>query len=151
MQRHSMNTKAILSIVASGLILLVTQYRASAADHPYYLHALSDLRAGRWMIEHRPGDWQTTEDEAAAVREIDAAITEIRKASIDDGKDINDHIAVDEKPDHVGRLHEAVDFLRKARQDVNQEEDNAFADGLKARAAKHISEAIAHTAKAIHA
>jgi len=132
-------------------MLLVTQYRASAADHPYYLHALSDLRAGRWLIEHRPGDWQKTEDEVNAVREIDAAMNEIKKASIDDGKDINDHPRVDEKPDHSGRLHEAADYLRKARKDVNQEEDNGFADGLKARALRHISEAIKSTARAIHA
>ena len=45
-------------------------------QHPYYLHALSDLRAARWMIEHRPGDWQQTMDEQQAVRRIDAAINE---------------------------------------------------------------------------
>ena len=26
-----------------------------AVHHPAYLHALSDLRAARWLIEHRPG------------------------------------------------------------------------------------------------
>ena len=51
--------------------------KSSTWDHPYYLHALSDLRAARWMIEHRPGDWQRTVDEMDAVKRIDEAIGEI--------------------------------------------------------------------------
>ena len=126
--------------------------RANANDgaHPYYLHALSDLRAARWMIEHRPGNWEQTVDEIEAVRQIDAAINEIKKASIEDGKDINDHPKVDEHPDRVGRLHDAVDFLKKARQDISHDEDNAFAQGLQNRAYLHIDEAINSVKKAIH-
>ncbi len=135
--------------IGTGLIFLLTQFKVLAAEHPYYLHALSDLRAARWLMEHRPGDWQQTEDEREAVRRIDAAINEIKKASIDDGKDLNDHPPVDEKPEHAGRLRSALEFLEKARQDVNQEEDNRFADGLKDRAAQHIAEAINRTRKAI--
>jgi hypothetical protein len=118
-------------------------------DHPHYLHALSDLRAARWMIEHKPGDWQRTIDEVEAVKRIDQAIKEIKMASIDDGKNIEDHPKVDEHPDRPGRLHAAVDFLRKAREDVNMDEDNKFAEGLQSRALKHINEAIRLTEKAI--
>jgi tetratricopeptide (TPR) repeat protein len=118
-------------------------------QHPYYLHALSDLRAARWMLEHRPGNWQQTTDEVEAVKRIDEAINEIKKASIDDGKDINDHPKVDEVPDHAGRLHKAKDFIIKAREDVNKDEDNAFAQGLKKRALEHINEALRLTEKAI--
>lgn len=118
-------------------------------EHPYYLHALSDLRAARWMIEHRPGNWQQTVDEIEAVRRIDAAIAEIRKASIEDGKNIEDHPPVDERPDHPGRLHAALDFLRKARQDISHDEDNRFAQGLQARAYGHIDGAITAVKKAI--
>ena len=123
----------------------------SFGAHPYYLHALSDLRAARWMIEHRPGNWTQTVDEVHAVKEIDAAINEIKKASIDDGKDINDHPKVDEHPDHAGRLHDAADFLRKARNDIGKDEDNKFAQGLQGRAYMHIDEAINSTKRAIHA
>jgi hypothetical protein len=119
-------------------------------DHPYYLHALSDLRAARWMIQHRPGDWAQTVDEVEAVRRIDAAIGEIKKASIEDGKNLEDHPPVDEHPDHFGRLHAALDFLRKARQDISHDEDNRFAQGLQARAYGHIDGAIAAVKKAIH-
>jgi tetratricopeptide (TPR) repeat protein len=110
--------------------------------HPAYLHALSDLRAARWLIEHRPGDWARTAEEAEAVRQIDAAIKDIKIASIDDGKNIDDHPAVDERPDHVGRLHDALDFLGKARADIGQDEDNAFAQGLRGRAFAEIDAAI---------
>ncbi len=118
--------------------------------HPYYLHALSDLRAARWMIQHRPGNWAQTVDEVEAVRRIDAAIGEIKKASIEDGKNIEDHPHVDENPDHSGRLHAALDFLRKARQDISHDEDNGFAQGLQARAYGHIDGAINAVKKAIH-
>lgn len=119
-------------------------------DHPYYLHALSDLRAARWMIQHRPGNWAQTADEVEAVRRIDAAIGEIRKAGIEDGKNLEDHPPVDEHPDHFGRLHSALDLLRMARQDISHEEDARSARGLQARAYGHIDGAIAAVKKAIH-
>jgi hypothetical protein len=112
------------------------------AHHPAYLHALSDLRAARWLIEHRPGDWAQTNDEVQAVHEVDAAINEIKRAAIDDGKNIADHPALDERPDHRGRIHEALEYLRKGRADIEREEDNAFANGLRDRAIGHIDGAI---------
>lgn len=120
------------------------------AEHPAYLHALSNLRAARWMIEHRPGDWKQTQDEVIAVQQIDAAIAEIKKAAIDDGKNLQDHPAVEEKPEHIGRLRMAVEYLMKAREELNKEEDNAFAQGLKARALSHINGALRATEVAVH-
>jgi hypothetical protein len=146
-----------LSKLTIALFMLLSVSLISKANkpfqgkHPYYLHALSDLRAARWMIEHRPGNWQRTVDEIEAVKQIDAAIGEIKKAALDDGKNIDDHVKVDERNDHDGRLHEAADFLRKARQDVGHDEDNQFAQGLQARAYMHIDAAINATKRAIHA
>jgi hypothetical protein len=111
-------------------------------QHPAYLHALSDLRAARWLIEHRPGDWAQTSDEVEAVRQIDAAIGDIKNAALDDGKNLNDHPAVDERPEHRGRIHEALEILRRARGDIAREEDNGFANGLRDRAIRHIDAAI---------
>lgn len=113
-----------------------------APAHPAYLHALSDLRAARWLIEHRPGNWAQSADEAEAVRQIDAGINEIKRAALDDGKNLNDHPAVDERADHPGRIHEAVQYLKKARADISTGEDNAFANGLRDRAIGHIDGAI---------
>jgi hypothetical protein len=147
--------KNISVVLLTVFIFGAVQYKATAApsagQHPYYLHALSDLRAARWMIQHRPGNWAQTVDEVEAVHRIDAAIGEIKKAAIDDNKNLEDHPAVDERNDHDGRLHVALDFLRKARQDISHDEDNRFAQGLQARAYDHIDGAINAVKKAIHA
>ena len=48
--------------VVPGLLatLFIVLLFAANADlpgkHPAYLHALTDLRTARWMLEHRPGD-----------------------------------------------------------------------------------------------
>src|SRR5215471_14342209 len=98
-------------LLLGGLLALVS-FGANAdlpGKHPAYLHALSDLRAARWMLEHRPGDAAVSGQEDVAITEIDAAIGEIRHASIDDGKDIHDHPRVDVAPDRPGRLHKALE------------------------------------------
>jgi inorganic triphosphatase YgiF len=134
-----------------GAIMAVGAPAPAPADHPAYLKALSDLRAARWLIDHRPGNWQQGKDEAAAVGAIDAAISEIKRAAIDDHKDINDHPQVQEIPDRGGRLRKALDLLRATRGDVNQREDDRFAQGLKARALQHVDNAIKATEGAMAA
>ena len=158
MKKHPLFEKILLHLLIAVSFSVSAMAGTSArpagyhpSDHPYYLHALSDLRAARWMIEHRPGNWQQTVDEIEAVHRIDAAIGEIKKASIEDGKNLEDHPPVDERNDHDGRLHVALDFLRKARQDISHDEDNRFAQGLQGRAYGHIDGAINAVKKAIHA
>ena len=112
------------------------------AQHPAYLHSLSDLRAARWLIEHRPGDWAQSADEGEAIHKIDAAINDVKQAAVDDGKNLNDHPPLDEVPDHRGRIHEALKYLKKARADMAHEEDNGYANGLRDRAVGHIDGAI---------
>lgn len=118
-------------------------------SHPAYLHALDNLGAARWMIEHRPGDWVRTVYEVDAVRQIEWAMYEIRKAAVNDGKNLDWHPAVNERPDHTGRLHEALQFLQKARSDVAQDEDNMFARGLRNRAIAAIDGAAQATQRAL--
>jgi hypothetical protein len=117
--------------------------------HPYYLHALSDLRAARWMLEHRAGDAAVSGQEDAAINEIDAAIGEIKKAAIDDGKDIRDHMGAADVQGQPGRLHKALDLLRKTHEDVAREEDDPMVKGLRNRAVGHIDAAIEATRHAI--
>jgi len=117
--------------------------------HPYYLHALTDLRTARWMLEHRPGDAAVSGQEDVAITEIDAAIGEMKRAAIEDGKDIHDHPAVDAPPDRPGRLHKALELLRKTHDDVAREEDDPMTKGLRNRAVGHIDGAIHATEKAI--
>jgi hypothetical protein len=51
--------------------------------------------------------------------------------------------------DRPGRLHKAVELLRKAHQDVAREEDDPMAKGLRNRAVGHIDAATEATRHAI--
>lgn len=117
--------------------------------HPFYLHALSDLRTARWLLEHRPGDVAVSANEDMAINEIDAAIGEIKRASIDDGKDVHDHPMIDVGPDRPGRLHKALEVLQKVHSDVAREEDDPVSRRLRNRAVRHIDEAMHATERAI--
>ena len=134
----------LLAVFCAGCV--VTQ----PSQHPAYLHALTDLRAARWMLEHRPGDAAVSVREDEAVVEIDRAIAEIRRAAIDDGKNVHDHPNVDVPKDYRGRLHRAAELLRKVRADTNREEDNPTARGLRDRAIAHVDAALHATEQAIH-
>ena len=117
--------------------------------HPAYLHALSDLRAARWLIEHRPGDARVSGDEDVAITRIDEAIAEIKRAAIDDGKDVHDHPPVDARLDNRGRLHRAEEILHKVHGDIAREEDDPLTRGLRDRAVHHVDDAIRATHRAI--
>jgi hypothetical protein len=116
--------------------------------HPAYLHALTDLRHARAHLQ-RPDGGALREEEKEAIHQIDEAINEIKRASIDDGKDLDDHPPVDAGLDRTGRLHRAKELLEKARQDISHEEDNGFAQGLQQRASGHIDHAIHEVNEAI--
>ena len=118
--------------------------------HPAYLHALSDLRTARWMLEHRPGDAAVSAHESEAISEIDRAIQELTSAALDDGKNIHSHPPADAPTDYRGRLHKAADLLRKVRSDTYREEDNPSARGLRDRALGHVDAALHATERAIH-
>jgi hypothetical protein len=140
------------SAVLVGVLLSAISFGASAdlpGKHPFYLHALSDLRTARWMLEHRPGDAAVSGQEDVAITEIDAAIGEIKRAAIDDGKDIHDHPKADGPNDRPGRLHKALELLRKTHEDVAREEDDPVTKGLRNRAVGHIDGAIHATEVAI--
>ena len=132
-------------------LLLAFAPLSMQAAHPAYLHALVDLRLARAHLERQGGGAEFRWDERVAIREIDLALREIKEASIDDGKIVSDHPPVDLKVDYVGRLHRALELLRKARADCNEEEDNGFARGLRNRALQHINEAIRLTEDALRA
>jgi hypothetical protein len=114
---------------------------AAQGRHPAYLHALNDLRVARAHLERHDGG-ELRHEEKEAIHAIDNAINEIKRASIDDGKDLNDHPPVDAGLGYTGRLHRAKELLEKAHQDIAREEDNTFAQGLQQRAFGHINKAI---------
>ena len=63
----------------AALVLLATLAHAEVpGQHPYYLHALSDLRAARWMLPHRRGDATVRATEEVAIPEINTPIGAIK-------------------------------------------------------------------------
>lgn len=142
--------KASLLVVCSLILLSLATQADLPGKHPYYLHALSDLRAAAWMLEHRPGDAAVSGQEDVALQQIETAHNEIKKAAVDDGKNIHDHPNVDVPGDHPGRLHKAAELLKKVHSDVNREEDDPTAKGLKHRALQHVEAALHATEKAIY-
>jgi len=109
--------------------------------HPAYLHALTDLRHARAHLENLAPTHHMDKEEEHAMDEIDKAIGEIKQASIDDGKNLNDHPPVDARMDRAGRYHRALELLDKAHNDIAREEDDPSVRGLRDRAIHHIDEA----------
>jgi len=51
-----MKNTSVRIALAVVVIMTLASCLSLPNNHPAYLHALEDLRAARWMIEHRPGD-----------------------------------------------------------------------------------------------
>jgi hypothetical protein len=135
----------VATLIAAATMLISAPMIAQAdipGKHPGFLHALTDLRSARWLIRHRPGDAAVNSHEGPAVEFITAAISDIQRAAIDDGKNLDDHPAADDAtlPDQ-GRLQRALEALEAAYRDVNSEEDNPAARELRKVALKNIDEA----------
>lgn len=141
--------KKILLSVAAVAALGTTAWADLPGKHPGYLHSLTDLRTARWLLSHQPGDAKVYGDEDAAITEVNAAIGEIKRASIDDGKDLNDHPNVDVH-EHGSRLLRSIETLKRARADIAKEEDNPEVRELRHRALEHIDRAL-HAAEKAHA
>jgi hypothetical protein len=137
---------AVLAFVALGAPAARAE---QPGKHPAFLHALSDLRYARANLEKKGGDSQMKWDEATAVGAIDRAIADIKQAAIDDGKNLDDHPAVDAKEPRAGRLHKALAALEKSRKDIKEQEDNSYANGLRDRAVADIDNAINFTKQGI--
>lgn len=110
-------------------------------DHPAFLRALANLRAARSYLV-RPSGVVVKWDERQAIREIDAAIRELRAAAIRDGQDVTDRVPAD-RPTWGGRLHRADELLAQARADVAQDDDSRSSrvHALRGRALDHIANA----------
>lgn len=143
------NTHRLIPLLLAALIPLGAAADDLPGRHPAYLHALTDLRAARWLIEHRPGDARVSGDEDVAITRIDEAIGEIKRAAIEDGKNIQEHPPVDMRLDNRGRLHRAEELLRKVHDDIAREEDDPLTRGLRDRAVRHVDDALDATHRAI--
>ena len=116
--------------------------------HPHYLHALSDLRDARALLTAL-GENNVMGRELDAVVNIDKTIAEIKRASIDDGKNLNDHPPVDANIKHKARLIKARKLLDSSLKDLNYDEDDHKALHWREKAIKHDNDAIDATKQTI--
>lgn len=137
------------STAALAAFILVTAAGAHAqppgpmpGPHPAYLRALSDLREAMWLVNKNAGNNLSNSDEIRAIKEMQAAVQEIRAASIDDGKDANYQPPPDAVDEHEHRLTRAIKVLADARDDLSHNEDNQYAQGLRDHSIHHINDAI---------
>ena len=136
---------AAFSMLLALLGITAVSPKAASAQqvpgpHPAYLHALSDLRLARAYLDQIA--WPPVQrDEEHAIREIDAAINEIKRASIDDGKNLADHPPIDVRMRPDGRFRKALELLDKAHNDTARAEDVPQARGMRDRAIVHIDQA----------
>ena len=137
---HLRKTLALAALAVVPL-LFGAQPSQAQGEHPAYLHALSDLRLMRAYLDKLTPSERRDDESAHASAEIDAAIREIKEASIDDRKDLRDHAPVDARIQPTDRFHKAREAGTAAWNDVNREEDDKYARGLKHRALQHIEEA----------
>jgi len=135
----------ILTAFAVAALLVTTTSKRSEVQaqerHPHYLRALSDLRLARGYLDRLTPSERIDQDQQSAVSEIEYAIGEIKRAAIDDGKDIRDHAPIDAHIEPRDRFRKAREALRAAMDDVNQAEDDVHTKGLQARAMDHIRKA----------
>jgi hypothetical protein len=142
--RRFVSLGLVATAVAGGLAINTP----ALAAHPHYLHALSDLRFARWIL-NRPAEFNVVHDQTVAIEEIDRAIAELKRASIDDGKNLEEHPPLDTNLHRAGRLHKALELIDSAHRDLNYEEDDFAALGWRAAARHHVDEAHGAVRRAI--
>ena len=141
--------KALPLVLALSIVLPVASFAGFFGDHPRYVHALSDIRYARALIE-APNKPSVLLDEQNAIQELDVATSEIKVAARDDWKAIGDHPPIDAHLDKRGRFHEALKVLARAHDDVCKEEDDRKARGLRNRAVNHLDQAMNYVRQAMH-
>jgi tetratricopeptide (TPR) repeat protein len=116
--------------------------------HPYYIHALSDLRMARALL-NRSEELDVNSDQKNAVFELNEAIGQIRRAAIMDGKDPDDHPKIDTSLDRRGRIQKAIELIRKAKSDILTREDNGRDIPWRNHAVVNLDNAVEASRKAI--
>ncbi|MBD2527394.1 hypothetical protein [Nostoc sp. FACHB-133] len=145
-----MMTRKISAIgLLTGLLTVSLGNGIALADipgnHPFYLHARSDLRKAELMLE-TPDEYNVTQEARIAAQKVHQAIEDIDVAGILDAKNINDYPQIDTWLNHRDKFQKIYTLLQRADQDLSREEDNNFVIGWRNRAEANINRAKHYTA-----
>jgi hypothetical protein len=138
---RSLRTMVGLAAMVAAATPMTMRAQQVPGPHPAYLHALSDLRAARHYLSDNWAWDPVRHEDNAAIREIDAAIDEIKRAAIDDGKGLNDPYHIDTHLSAHDRFRKANELLWAAHNDLSRAEDVPEARGLRDRAIGHVDHA----------
>ncbi len=137
---------------ALAAVLAATLVAPALADtpgpHPYYVHALSDLRRAA-ALENRPDETNVVAEQRTALADIRTAIGAAAQAARDDSKDLGDRFPVDGPQDRRSRLLQARSVLRDALRDLQRPEANPAAVVLRDEAVDATRQAIGATDAAL--
>jgi hypothetical protein len=113
----------VFLFAVNGVAPLVMQAQQTPGPHPAYLRALSDLRAARFFLQEE-GDQPrlVRKAEKEAIREINAAIDQIKEAALEDGKDLSVHPPIDTRLSAHDRFRQANQLLWRAHLDLMRRE-----------------------------
>ena len=137
---------AVFGLSAFFLFALGTP---AQAQRPHYLHALSDLREARELLQMdtRPGFIGARDH---AIEEIDRAIHEVAAAVRDEGRNPHHTPPPQSGGDPNRPLRSALRLLNDARGDIASGTDETGHVGLQMRALHHIDEARHSLEHALH-
>jgi hypothetical protein len=137
-----------LTLILIGLTFALTPAAVNAQGrHPAYLRARSDMRRAQFLLRI-PEEPNVTRRLIEADREVEAAVREVDRAAVLDGKNIDEHPPVDTRIDRRGRFQKIVELLRSARADIGREEDNGRANAWRDAAYRHLDQALEHVHRA---
>ena len=142
-------TSMCFASAVAALMLSGSAYAMTPGQHPGYLHALTELKSARWLIQHRADNPQPSVAADGAVVDINAAIGDVTHAASIDDKNLDLHPPADVPPTSKVRLQKALELLGEALNDVNRPEDNPAAGPYQRGAIRHINAAIDQTKDAI--
>jgi hypothetical protein len=148
MNRSLYSPSGRLALVIAIMISAATAFASGPYDN-----ALINLRSAHYLIDSHPADWKGAPQETEAKNDIAAAMGEIKKAGIDDGKDLKEHpLDVERITDRKSRLLKALQLLKTTQTEITRaEESDPKKKQLKASSLAHLSQAIKNVDKLIAA
>jgi hypothetical protein len=118
------------------------------AENPYYPKVLAELRLARELLQHAPGE-RALDLKTQALGEIDAAMSELERATVKDGKSRDDRVYADSRGKGLDPYYQAIKALARAQGEmVNNQSDPAKRD-WRLYVAGHIARARQLSARAI--
>ena len=142
----------LTSATALAAMLAVAFAAPVSADtpgpHPYYVHALNDLRHAA-ALENHPDEINVVAEQRTALADIRAAIDAARRAAADDRKNLNETFPVDGPQDRHNRLLRARSILADALRDLQRPEADGAAVVLRDQAIDATRQAIDATDAAL--